>query len=212
MVVDGLGDFGGRKDLVVVVVEDGEVVVGHGHEVVPVVERHECVVEDDTSRRRSGTDHVVTLIVVLFDLAHIQDGAKGFVDKLNCGDDVVIFVGAVLVCHVLQDTESDCGVVSVLPFPRVAKTGVVETVLGAGSAVQVDPDLEACVTGPADGSVEVLFLALNVGVLRKGGEGPVADWDTYVVEVIRFSDIDKVLLGEPRVPMGLKTGSSLLFA
>ena len=79
------------------------------------------------------------------------------------------------------------------------------------TAVEVEHYFEACASGPADGVVEDGDLALDVGVVCKGGYGPVADGDADVVHA-RFRDVVEVGLGDPGVPVLGEAAECFIFA
>ena len=107
----------------------------------------------------------------------------GLVDHFEADDDVGVRVCAVFLGHGDEDVGGVLEVVALLPFDGSSVAGVVLAVLAARRAVAVDPDVHACVAGPADGLVEECVCALE-----KGGVGvvvgPVADWNAESVEAV----------------------------
>ena len=66
--------------------------------------------------------------------------------------------------------------------------------------MQINDDLETSVAGPTNGPVEVLELALDVGLATRDVPSPVADGDADVVQTGSL-DLTEVVLGDPRVPV-----------
>lgn len=206
------GNLWGRENLIVVVVKNNKVIFGKSHPVVPVVEGLESVVNNNTTGVGVVTNSAVAREVKLLDFVHVEFRAEGLVDKFNGSDNVVVFVRAVFLSHVVEDFDSDSCVVVFLPIENVSFARVVETVLGTWSTVEIDPYLEAGVTGPANGLVKISFSTLNIGVAGKELEGPVADGDSDVVELVLLSNVQKVLFSVPGRPMLLESAGGQFWA
>lgn len=162
----------GVEDLVFVRVEV-EVAGGGGVEVGgeggPFRGGDEGVVHDDVEvrvagRGRGGFDLAVGVSGELLGGGELVGApGDGLVDEFEAGDDVGVGGGAVFGGHLGEDGDGLLEVVGGLPFYRAGLTGVVETVLGPWTAVEVDPDFEVVVASPTDGLVEVGSCACLVG-------------------------------------------------
>lgn len=69
-----------------------------------------------------------------------------------------------------------------------------------GLTVHVDRDLQARLSRPLDGSVEIIGSSLNVRVSFEFLEGPITDGDSHEVEAI-LGDLLKVAERDPGVPV-----------
>lgn len=148
--------------------------------------------------RRGGLDGLVAGLVVGEDFIEVEIRAEGLVKEFDHGYDVC--VGGIALGEVFDccDGLGDGG--AGLPVDRAVAAAVVEAVLGAGGAVEVEHDFETCAAGPADGLIEDFQLALDVGVTLQWCHSPIADGDADVVEA-DFSDLVEVVLGDPCVPV-----------
>lgn len=72
------------------------------------------------------------------------------------------------------------------------------------TTVEVNVDLETRVSGPVDGSIQHVYLALNEGLSLDGSDSPISNWDADMGEASTFDAI-KVLLVDVGVPMQLET-------
>ena len=94
--------------------------------------------------------------------------------------------------------------VALLPVDGTVATAVVEAVLRARCAVEIEHDLETCASGPADGLIEDFQLALDIRVTLQWCHSPVSDGDANMVQT-NFRNLVEVVLGDPRVPMIIQT-------
>lgn len=145
------------EDLVFVVVDDDvlRIVVRGDEEAVPRLDGGETVGEDD--RGVAGfTDVVESIAVVLFGggTAAGDVGEEGFVEELDCDDDVLVGGDGVLAGNLLDDVVGEGGGVAGCPFRSTGSlAGIVETILGERCAVQINPNLQAGLTGPLNCSI-----------------------------------------------------------
>lgn len=188
----------GVEDLVVVRVE--QQVPHAGAPLVPGGDALEGVVE--------GHRHVAVLQVapaVHVELAHdvhVEGGAEGLVEELDGGD--VGVVGEV-VSELVEGFDGDVDRVALGPFGGALQlAGVVKAVLGSGSAVQVEHDLDAVVAGPADCFADVVVGAVHEGGAVAADDGPVSDRETDHVQT-NGCDLREVVLRDPCVPMVAET-------
>ena len=208
MVGGGHGDLGGGEDLVLMGVEEDVLVSGRGAEfAVPVgLDVFEGVVDGGAEVGRGGLDGFVAGLVVAEDFVEVEIGAEGLVEEFDHGDDVG--VGGVALGEVFDggDGLGDGG--ALLPVDGAVATAVVEAVLRARCAVEIEHDLETCASGPADGLIEDFQLTLDVGVTLQWCDSPISDGDANMVQT-NLSNLVEVVLGNPRVPMITQTGVGL---
>ena len=96
------------------------------------------------------------------DFVEVEIWAEGLVEEFDLGDDVG--VGGVALCEVFNRGDGFGDGVAGLPVYGAVAAGVVEAVLRAGCAVQIEHYFETCGASPADGLIKDLQLALDVGV------------------------------------------------
>ena len=87
-----------------------------------------------------------------------------------------------------------------MPVYGAVAAGVIEAVLGARRAVEIDHYFETGTSGPANCLVEDGKLALHIWVTIQGRDSPVTDWDADMVQA-SCCDLVEVGLGNPGVPV-----------
>jgi len=76
--------------------------------------------------------------------------------------------------------------------------------------VQVNHDLELCISCPRDGPIEILKLTLDVWVFVSWSHSPVPDWDPDVVETSSCNFLE-IIFCDPSVPVRLQSVCCLGF-
>ena len=177
------------------------VVVGRGQEAVESVCLLESVVEHEDTGLRELTLVAERIAVELAGDVWVESGIQRLVEGFNCGDDVVILGIRVLLLNLLENGQCAVDCVALLPTRfRHLLARVVEAVLRAGSAVEIDDDFHADLACPVDTLLEELRCALRVwrvGVIER----PVSNRDSDHVEAT-VSDLLKVRKLHPFLPVG----------
>ena len=177
------------------------VVVGRGQEAVESICLLESVVEHEDTGLRELALVAERIAVELAGDVWVESGIQWLVEGFNCGDDVVIFRIRVLLLNLLENGQCAVNCVSLLPARfRHLLARVVEAILGAGSAVEIDDDFHADLTCPVDTLLEELRCALRVwrvGVIER----PVSNRDSDHVEAT-VSDLLKIRKLHPFLPVG----------
>ena len=204
MVGGGHGDLGWGKDLVLMGIEEDVLVPRGGVEfAVPVgLDVFEGVVNGGAEVGRGALDGLVAGLVVGEDFVEVEVGAEGLVEEFDHGYDVC--VGGVALGEVFDGGDGLGDGVALLPVDGTVASAVVETVLRARCAVEIEHYLETCASGPADGLIKDFQLALDIGVTLQWCHSPIADGDANVVQT-DFSNLVEVVLGDPCVPMITQT-------
>ena len=166
------------KDLVLVVIDHDAAHLLRRRKVVPEAAVLKGVVDHD--RRVPQIPHrIVSFVVIVRHALHAvwQCRGKRFVEQLDGDDDVFVRWHRILVADGFEDVErlSDGVAISPAGFGD-AMARIVEAVLGAGGAVQVDPDFEADLAGPLDALVEEWRRAWDVGLVIGKFVGPVYEF------------------------------------
>ena len=204
MVGGGHGDLAGAEDLVLVGVED-DVLVSRGSVelAIPVgLDVFKGVVDCGCEAGACALDGLVARLVVAEDIVEVEIGAERLVEELDCGYDVC--VAGVALREVLNCSDGLLDCVALLPIDGTVATAVVETVLRAGCAMKIKHNLETRATGPLDGLIKDIQLALDIGVTLQWCHSPVSDRDTNMVQT-GLSNLVEVVLSDPRVPMIAQT-------
>ena len=204
MVGGGHGDLAGAEDLVLVGVEN-DVLVSRGSVefAVPVgLDVLKGVVYCCCEVGACGLDGLVARLVVGEDFVQIEIGAERLVEEFDCGYDVCV-VGVAL-REILDCSDCLLDRIALLPIDRTVATAVVEPVLRARCAVKIEHNLETCASGPADGLIEDIQLALNIRVTLQRCHSPISDRDSNMVQT-NLSNLIEVVLSDPRVPMTTQT-------
>lgn len=76
--------------------------------------------------------------------------------------------------------------------------------------MEVNEDLNTVSAGPGDGLIKQAQLSLHVWLSVQGSDGPVANRNPHMVQA-GGSDLSKVVLGDPAVPMGGQPAQCLIF-
>ena len=153
-----------RKHLILMMVDHNSTRLLRRGEVIPKAAILERIVDHD--RRVPQVPHQLVPVIVEVDqfLQTGQRRGEGLVQQLDGDDDVLVRRHRVFGADGLEHVEGDGDGVALLEArlgDAVAR--VVEAVLGAGRAVQVDPDFQADLAGPDDALVEVVGGALDIG-------------------------------------------------
>lgn len=188
---------------VLVVINDDPlgVVVGRSQEAVEGVCVLEAVVEHEDTGLRDVALVAVRIAVVLAGSFWVESRIQRLVERLNRGNDVVVVGGGVLFLDLTQNGKRTVNGVALLPA-RCSNllARVVESVLRAGCAVQVDDDFDADFPCPLNTLVKELGCALRiwrVGVVK----GPETDRNPDHVETAVL-DLLEVLELDPVLPVG----------
>lgn len=153
------------KDLVLVVVQGdvvGTAVRGH-EEAIPGSRTNEGIMQHDSCRAHIPYTLIPSTVEVL-DLWHVELWAEWFIEQLDSHDNISIILSRILLANRLQNLKCLIDTITTLPA-RVGQllARVVEAVLAERSAMQVDENLEASGATPADGFVQVVGGAHDVG-------------------------------------------------
>lgn len=128
------------------------IIVRRREQSIPIRRRPELVGHDHHAAARVVALLVVGVVVVLAQEGLADTPVRGLVDDLDAQDHVVVGAGAVFALDLLQDRPRALRV-GIPLFPawgRAATARVVEAVLAAGDAVEVDEDFEVDLAGPGD--------------------------------------------------------------
>ena len=195
----------GVEDLVVVRVQD-QFLGGAAAPAVPGPGALEGVMEGDGHIRLAET-----LDAVGHELAHhvhIQLGAHRLVEQLDDGDGRVV---RMVVPDLGESAERLRHRIALAPAHVAALARVVQAVLAARGAVQVDHYLEPGAFGPVQSLAEVLVGALRVGVAVQRRDGPVTDGDAHEIQAFG-GNVGEVALSDEGTPVGLETLGGLVLA
>ena len=130
-----------------------------------------------------GSNLAVAIPIELSEAVEIDLGGQGFVQQLNRHDNILIVLPRVLVTNLLQHVERMFDVIALEELDVARQMPrVVEAILGSGRAVQVDPDLEVCRSGPSDSLLQIIGGPLNIWVAVILLKGPVSNRDPDRVE------------------------------
>lgn len=184
-----------------------------GHEVAPVVETLERVVDQDDGVALLGASVWIPnvskrIVPVLLDRSHhLVVKTSGFVEGSN------YWYHGRVTCKLASQSLDDGVRTSngtTLRVPRRiidSMAGVVETVLASWGAMQIDDDLQTILTSPVDSFVEIWQLALDIRFALTDIPSPVSNRQPNMVQT-RSSDIREIRLSDPGVPMVLQCGLS----
>ena len=204
MVGGGHGDLARRKDLVLMGIEEDILVSRRGAEfAVPVsLNVFEGVVDCGSKVGRGALDGLIPGLVVGEDFIEVEIRAERLVEEFDHGYDVC--VAGVALGEVFDGGDGLGDGVALLPVDGTVATAVVEAVLRARCAVEVEHDLETCASGPADGLIKDFQLTLDIRVTLQWCHGPISDGDANMVQT-NLSNLVEVVLGDPCVPMITQT-------
>lgn len=167
--------------------------------------------DDDADGAAGFANHVVSVTVVLLGgvLATREFGDEGLIEEFNADDDIGVGIGGIFGGDDVEDGEGVGNRVARCPdWCREFVAGVVVAVLAAWCTVQVDPHLQACLTSPRDGQVNIIGGTLDVWVSIDFLVGPVADRDADRVESSALNALE-VRERDPRVPVGFEDVTSI---
>lgn len=153
----GLRDKIRGENLVFVVVERDvlRVVVGWSEPAVVFVGVLEAVLDNDNTRLADRALLSKAISLELLDGVQVQVGSERLVQQLNTHDDIVILGIAVLLLDRVQDIQGALNGVASGPIDLVASSSrVVEAVLRARCAVEVNHNLQSQRAGPIDGGID----------------------------------------------------------
>lgn len=180
----------GVEDLVVVGVEKQ---VPHARApVVPGSHTLESIVE---SNGNVGALQVSpTIHVELTNSVHVESRAKRFVQKLDGSN---VGVVSEVIAQLVECLEGNLYGVALGPLGSALElTGVVETVLGPRSTVEIKHHFDAVVASPANCLSNVVVCAVHERSTVATNDRPIANWQTNEVEADR-GDLLEVIFGDP---------------
>jgi hypothetical protein len=182
------------KDLIVVGVEEK---VPHAR--TPLIPRSHTLKGIVESNGNVGVFQVSpTIHVELANGVHVERRAKRFVQELDGGD---AGVASEVIAQLVESLDGNFHGVALGPLRSALElTGVVETVLGSRSAVEIEHHFDAVVLSPANCLSHVVVCAVHERSTLASNDGPVTNWQTNEVES-NGGDLLEVVFGDPCVPV-----------
>ena len=206
------GNLTWGEDLVLMGIKNHVLVArrGWGHEAVPVAfEILESIVNAGCVVGADSCHGLVAGLVETLDLLEVEGATQRLVQELDCRDNVGVArvaLGEVLDCG---DGLAHC--ISLLPIDGSVAAAVVEAVLRPRCSMEIKQNLEIGISSPADCLIQDIQLPLDVRVAIQRCDGPVADWDSNMIQAI-LANLLEVVLGDPGVPVVLESGRRTVLA
>src|ERR1700722_17676453 len=145
-------------------------------EIIPVLWSVEFVANGDSDVTSDRLN--IPIAAIIKALAYIITGL-GLVDKLN--DSYNIATWSITLCQCLDCLQSLGDCVTRSPIFDAPLTRIVESVLPARGAMEVNHHLQAELTSPRNGFVQVCQSTLHIGIAGEGVDSPVANADANMV-------------------------------